>query len=486
VKTSDADELKDMEGCLEEVNTWLNPLYSLYDDCAQNKDAHTDQTRNCNIKQGTFEASYCSYASKLDSTCDEQISCRNRELNNRFTTHAAIKISEAARKSDYEAGSKIVCLFKVFEAKNEDKKDQLQTCKDLDVDVSGLDIEYHEIPDATPCTKEQDRPCADSWLSREYAQWPDTTMAYCHACITAGQEEPQKMCAGSTAVGASNWIQYNGDKGVYMDVDINRCGFQEVPTMVTSLGGHSNIHTTGSSEIYSLTATGFRVYISTTSTPSQANENQWHINWVAQVSGSCAGTTAKGTTDWKAENKHNGGVPYVYLDVDTSGCQIDSPALITSLSGEGHHWRFKGATELYSVDDSGFRMYVSRSNEAMTPAAANTYSWHVNWIHHLHGRQVYTNGMDCAGETALTDWKKAGDFLYLDVDTSRCGFDSVPVYVSTMKGDSRHRISTGSSEIQGAHAKGFRVYISRGTTTPQQASDWKWQLMWLASTPKEV
>jgi hypothetical protein len=106
-------------------------------------------------------------------------------------------------------------------------------------------------------------------------------------------------CCGTTPPGNTNWVAYPGGAGTtnYVDVSIASCGFMAVPTLVTSLTGSGNhLYTFGSTSIYFLSATSFRVYVtaviasggaivlsSTERTPTDFNVLNWAIAWCAFV-----------------------------------------------------------------------------------------------------------------------------------------------------------------------------------------------------------
>jgi Zn-dependent M28 family amino/carboxypeptidase len=91
-----------------------------------------------------------------------------------------------------------------------------------------------------------------------------------------------------------------------------------------------------------------------------------------------SGSTTPGSTNWQPY----GGDTGVYLDVDTSaGKFTTTPGYITSLGGISSHWATTGATSIYDVTPNGFRVYVRWSDgSALTPAQANSFQWHVNWL----------------------------------------------------------------------------------------------------------
>ncbi len=94
-----------------------------------------------------------------------------------------------------------------------------------------------------------------------------------------------RIASGKTVAGNTAWVQYNGNMGVYLDVDTSAAHFATTPVYTTSLGG-SGAHwsTIGATSIYSATATGFRVYVRWSNgnslTPATANNRRWHINWI--------------------------------------------------------------------------------------------------------------------------------------------------------------------------------------------------------------
>jgi hypothetical protein len=96
-----------------------------------------------------------------------------------------------------------------------------------------------------------------------------------------------RIASGGTPPGATNWQQYSPPQntGVYVDVDTSAGRFSATPVYITSIGGtSSHWDTTGATSIYSPTATGFRVYVRWADgrplTPAEANNYQWHINWI--------------------------------------------------------------------------------------------------------------------------------------------------------------------------------------------------------------
>lgn len=70
------------------------------------------------------------------------------------------------------------------------------------------------------------------------------------------------------------------------------------------------------------------------------------------------------------------------VDVNTSAGKFSAtPSYVTSLGGNNRHWATTGGTSVYLETATGFRVYVRWSDgAALTPAMANSYQWHINWI----------------------------------------------------------------------------------------------------------
>jgi hypothetical protein len=96
-----------------------------------------------------------------------------------------------------------------------------------------------------------------------------------------------------------------------------------------------------------------------------------------------SGQTPPGSTAWQVYSPTG-----IYLDVNTTSGKFTSvPAYVTSIGGKTNHWATTGATSLYPTPPNtyptatGFRVYVRWVDGApLTPATANSYGWHINWI----------------------------------------------------------------------------------------------------------
>lgn len=168
VVTDDSAKKKLMESCLEEANSWVPPFYTKYEDCKSKKAAHKINKTGCDSKQKAFEQAFCTYESKLEDTCDEQTSCREKAIIARNAAHDGVKKSETARKSDFAASRRLLCFLDVLNANNTHKEQTLQRCQNLDDQTSKYDITYPSIPPPTDCAKEATKPCDSNWTSQQY------------------------------------------------------------------------------------------------------------------------------------------------------------------------------------------------------------------------------------------------------------------------------------------------------------------------------
>lgn len=104
------------------------------------------------------------------------------------------------------------------------------------------------------------------------------------------------------------------------------------------------------------------------------------------------------------------------------------------------------------------------------------------------------SGRVCGGSSHETgmlpkwkSWKKFGSSgLYLDVDTTRCHFDTKPNYVVSVIGDSGHWQLTGVTSVYSAARRTFRMFVWHPSLYAKNlllaAQKYKWEINWLADT----
>jgi len=318
------------------------------------------------------------------------------------------------------------------------------------------------------------------------------------AALPANDDIIQLSSAGESACGdrtddETNWQDYVPN-GIYVDVDTSKCGFAATPNYFTSLGG-SSLHwrTTGSGEVYRPTSTGFRIYIHRADglNAAKAKELKWYINWIGTGHPTknivpnklCTGTSdISKWVDYAASS-----LKTIYVDVDTSQCAYKStPIYVTSMGGRSNHWKTHGTSEVYEPTPNGFRIYIRKMDTDITPNYAKDRKWVVNWI----AMGDAGDRVPCTGSTVpfSTNWKQyIEDGIYVEIDTSKCGFKTTPQYISSMGGVSNFWLTEGSTQIYEASPTGFRVYIFKKGVTPVQANSLGWYMRWMtAVTPSMV
>ena len=92
------------------------------------------------------------------------------------------------------------------------------------------------------------------------------------------------------------------------------------------------------------------------------------------------------------------------------------------------------------------------------------------------------NGSTVPGATS---WQPYGSNsgVYVDIDTSGCGFSSTPRYFTSIGGRSGHWATTGATSIYNPTPTKFRIYIrwaNGGSLTPASANGRKWHINWFA------
>ncbi len=118
---------------------------------------------------------------------------------------------------------------------------------------------------------------------------PEAALHVIGKLLGAAQDEAgnaARIRCGQTPEGNTDWKQYAGGAGIYVDVDTSACGFKSTPIYLVNMhGNNNNWSTTGGSSAYSRTPTGFRIYVRWAGGgalgPDQANSLGWHIQWVA-------------------------------------------------------------------------------------------------------------------------------------------------------------------------------------------------------------
>jgi hypothetical protein len=200
--------------------------------------------------------------------------------------------------------------------------------------------------------------------------------------------------------------------------------------------------------------------------------------WIHSVIGTrlpvCSGVGSKNGSRqfWVQEDSDT-----IRAEIDTSACGWTGyPMYFTTLGGTGGHFTTEGVTSIYAATTTSFYVYVTKPG--ITVATANSSKWHVNWA----SVAVNTNvpGV-CSGGSPSNTWVQNGaNAIYMDVNTTACGFTTTPAYFTSLYGTSGHANSIGATSIYSPTATGFRVHIKKSGVTPAYAAGRSWAIAWRA------
>ena len=204
----------------------------------------------------------------------------------------------------------------------------------------------------------------------------------------------------------------------------------------------------------------------------------------------CGRLTQASTTGWKVSGEFDG----IIAHVDTSFCAFTTATqYIASAVGDMSHFEELGTLSVSHVSATGFEVHMLHPSmhSAMLLAAATNFGWRISWI----GGDGANTGITVRGNSGWrqlhTNVAQMGSshetVLFLDVNTTACGFASKPRYFTDLRGLD----TTGSGwRAEGSHivyapsAVGFRVYITyQMPITPQQAERKGWTISFIG-TPR--
>lgn len=212
--------------------------------------------------------------------------------------------------------------------------------------------------------------------------------------------ESFRVCSGTTGRTTTDWVDMHGG-GVDIWVDISKCGFLTVPTLMTSVEGSANNWIPkGQSVIRGATAETFRHLVGYGSwiSPEAVKNWLWNIDWIAVgltsenntdiviLNGEepsstsnnsivCSGSTGRTTTNWL--NYESDGI---YADVNISGCGfLTVPTVTTSLEGSGDLSKVTGTSSVLFATNTQFRVYIGTYTWIRSDYAKSQF-WNINWL----------------------------------------------------------------------------------------------------------
>merc|ERR1712003_313581 len=114
-------------------------------------------------------------------------------------------------------------------------------------------------------------------------------------CLIGGITASDRPCIGVTS--ANDWKPYK-TKGIYVDVDISHCEFDQISNVMTSITCEKHCwRAIGINSIYKMTPESFRIYIRQNLSPEDAANRNYQIHYVARGDGVVSTATVTEITE---------------------------------------------------------------------------------------------------------------------------------------------------------------------------------------------
>lgn len=105
------------------------------------------------------------------------------------------------------------------------------------------------------------------------------------------------------------------------------------------------------------------------------------------------------------------------------------------------------------------------------------------WLDKDTGTMSIRNLASGSTTPGATAWQQYGAFgILVDVDTSAAKFETTPVYITSIGGNSSHWDAIGASAVYLATNTSFRVYVKWTESqplTPELANSMQWHINWI-------
>lgn len=181
-----------------------------------------------------------------------------------------------------------------------------------------------------------------------------------------------------------------------------------------------------------------------------------------------------------------------------NGCSADRPVCVYLIDSATRKRGMRHYDEWYTSDDPQLKG-VSQPKNGKYSYEVMSYAPFGSWNHEHMVSPAQVEAIEktflyhqrtaasCAGQTEAghTNWVQHGSTgIYVDVDTSDCGFTSTPLYFSSLGGAGAHWDVMGSSSIYSPTPTGFRIYVNVAAgISPALANQNGWRINWQAHPP---
>ncbi len=171
---------------------------------------------------------------------------------------------------------------------------------------------------------------------------------------------------------------------------------------------------------------------------------------------------------------------------DTTKCGFTTPPYVfTSLGGNQNQAAVLGVNAIRSRINTSFDVYLQNQTVTTTDVEAKAWGWYVDWEAFSPD---FKSPQVCVGETseAATGWMTYdSSTVYIDVNTSACGFTGTPtpMYQTSLGATSASWSTRGITSIYSPTNTGFRVYAQKSGLTVALAQSRGYFVMWKAVRP---
>ncbi|CAF4037516.1 unnamed protein product, partial [Rotaria magnacalcarata] len=300
------------------------------------------------------------------------------------------------------------------------------------------------------------------------------------------------QCGGISQT--SLWTVYDATS-ITMALDTRKCNFTVAPAYFTSIGGiDRQRYLRGYNNIYGPTTTTFRIYIHSLLGESSAillNYSQtyaWTIYWFGSKYTNQTNQSATDPTFCKGTGLSSQALWYAYdnytmtMNVDTTICNLNETRLyFTSLGGTGNHYLMQAYNGIYSTTINSFRVYANSMlgwSVSNMLSYASSLAWNLNWFALAQTYQSYTSTTctypcPCGSVSSWPLWQYEDAYtLMMNVNTTMCGFNQMPVYFTSIGGINGHILTYGN-RVKDISDDVQKLLLGENERTPSSPSEYK-------------
>ena len=178
-------------------------------------------------------------------------------------------------------------------------------------------------------------------------------------------------------------------------------------------------------------------------------------------------------TAWHGEHRNT-----LVVVVDTSHCKYSTtPQYVVSIMGDETTWTDTGSHSIESAYPTNFTVVLVHPTLEYSQLSSYAIKhWQVSWI----ADDGANSGKTTPG---YTGWQSDDGGLFVDVDSTLCGYSSTPAYFTSFIQPQQHRFAVqGSRFVSNATKHGFSLALWPSThmqMKPFLAEQLRWHVSWI-------